>query len=68
MNQPITRAKLQGGLQSSYSGFNCDDVANEERGIIGRVITMEKGGPFAKINCDQFRLLFAFAEKWVNKK
>ena len=28
---------------------------------------MEQGGSFFKINCDQFRLLFAFAVKWVER-
>ena len=42
-------------------------IATEEMGR-GREIAMEQGGEFAKINYDQFRLLFAFAVKWVNKK
>ena len=35
-------------------------------GGIGRAIALEQGGPF-KINCDQFRLLFAFAVNWVER-
>ena len=50
------------------TGFNCDVVANEGNGNIGRTIAMEHGGPFAKIKYDQFRYLFAFAVKWANKK
>ena len=36
-------------------------------GGIGREVALEQGGPFFKINCDQFRLLFAFAVKWVER-
>ena len=49
------------------TNFSCDDVAKEIRGY-GWEIAIEQGGPYLiKINCDQFRLLFAFAAKWVER-